>query len=250
MKYLINLYNYYNTRYFRRKMSSLKLSLFENCLYVNYAIPPGETEKKLVISMLMPHNKTKKINFCRNINDTIQIFIERLNLKISNLKKKKHQTTFSSDILLKVDGLNVPNTSICSEVFTKNNSNITLQINDNLFKVIIDAPIINELKLGVPPYEGLMLYPIGFDKGYNVSIVDCKFLWYRIDSKRVIEVGDKITYTPTKNDVGFQLKLICNPCNEDGVFGPTAEVISLPVNENVIKIYPFESRLKMKSNNR
>lgn len=248
MKYFINLFNF-NTFCFRRKMSTFKLSLFENCVFINYAILPGETEQKLVISMLLP--KHKKLHFCRNTNDTVGMFIERLSLKISSINKKKDRNIIiSSHIFFKIDGNNVPSNTICSEIFTRNNSNITLEIDDNLFNVLIDAPIINKLKLGDPPYEGLMFYPIGFDRAYNVSIVDSKFLWYRIDHANVIEVGSKITYTPTRNDVGCQLKLVCNPCNKDGVFGPTAEIVSLPVKENVTKIYPFENRLKMKSNNR
>lgn len=225
-------------------MSSFKLTLWENSMFVNYIVPPGETKQKLMISMLMPLNNQKRINFCRNLNDTIQIFIDRLNIKL----KSKNQIFMIDDIIIKINGVDVLSNSICSEVFTKTNSNITIQIAKHLFKVIIDAPIINELKLGMPPYKGLMLYPYAFDKGYNISVLDNKYLWYRIDSKNLIEIGNKFTYTPTENDVGFNLKLVCNPYN--GQLGPTAEIISLPVKENEIEIFPFENRLKTKPDNR
>lgn len=231
-------------------MSTSKLSLWENSMFVNSVKVPGEDEHQLLVCMSLNKSK-KKVNMCRNSSDTIQTFIDRLKIKVHAfyLKKNSDNSNFADSILFKVDGITVPTDSICGQVFEEK-ANITLQIKDDIFKVVINVPIVKDLKLGVPPYKGLMLYPYAFDKGYNVSILDSKYLWYRIESKNVVEVGNEITYIPTENDVSCRLKLVCSPCNEQGRFGPTAEIESSTVLENTIETYPFEKRLKIKPNNR
>lgn len=256
MKYFNKFYK--NIFYIKREMSSFKLSLWENHIFVNNIIPPGENESKLVISMLLPFFKSKRFNLCRDPNDTVQVFSDRLSIKISQICEKKNKknvtsttTTDSSSILIKIDGNIVPADSVIGNVFKENNLNVTLQIMDNNYKVIINAPMINELKLYEPPYKGLMMYPYAFDKGYNVSVLNSKYSWYRIDNlKNVIEVCNDFAYTPTANDVNCCLKLVCSPYNEKGLSGPPAEIISSKVQDNNTEIYPHEERLKMKPDNR
>lgn len=248
MKYFNQLHKYISC--VRSKMAPSKLSLWDNSMFVNAVEVPGEDEHQLIVCMPLKNSK-KKINMCRSSNDTIQTFIDRLVIKVHQfyLKKNSGNTNFVNNISFKVDGITVPADSICGEVFEEK-SNITLQIKDDIFKVVVNAPIVKELKLGVPPYKGLMLYPYALDKGYNVSILDSKYLWYRIESKNVIEVGNEITYIPTENDVDCCLKLVISPCNAQGQFGPTAEIESSTVLENTIETYPFEKRLKNMPDNR
>lgn len=231
-------------------MSACKLSLWENSIFVNSVKVPGEVERQLLVCMPL-NNSKKNINICRSSNDTIQMFIDRLKIKLEQFYKKKkiENLDFENNISFKIDGITIPTDSICGEVFEEK-TNLTLQIKDDVFNVVVNAPIVKDLKLGVPPYKGLMLYPYAFDKGYNVSILDSKYLWYRIDSKNVIEVGNEITYIPTENDVNCRLKLVCNPCDEQGRFGPTAEIESSTVLKNTVETYPFEKRLEKKPNNR
>lgn len=231
-------------------MSSTKASTWEDTMYVNSVEVPGEDEHQLLVFMSMKNIK-KKVNMCRSPNDSIQTFIERLKLKLLTiyLKKKFGKIDFINDISIKVDGVTVPGDTMCGEVFDEK-TNITLQIKDDVFKVVVNAPIVKDLKLGVPPYKGLMLYPYAFDKGYNVSILDSKYKWYRIESNDLIEVGNEIIYIPTENDVNRCLKLVCFPCNEQGRCGPTAEIKSSTVVENTVETYPFEKRFKKKANNR
>jgi len=164
--------------------------------------------------------------------------------------KKKFNHPQKSDISIKINQTTVSDNSMCGEIFQENISNITLHIKDNIFKVVINLPIIKELKLSTPPYKGLMLYPYTFDKGYNVSIRNSTYLWYRIDSVQEFEVGNQITYIPTANDINCRLKLVCKPCNDKGQHGPTAEILSSKVEENDVEVFPYENRLKEKQNNR
>lgn len=251
MKYLNKLYEHIGYSFIKRSMSSFKLFLWEDFMFVNSTDQQGDNEPKLVISMLVPINKSKTINLCRSPNDTINTFIDRLNIKLSlSYGKKNIEKLEKSDISIKVNGITVCSNSTCGEIFEENESNITLQIKDSIFKVVVNAPIIKDLKLGMPPYKGLMLYPFAFEKGHNVSILDSKYFWYRVNSKEEIEVGNQITYIPTKNDVNHRLKLVCKPYNKKGQVGPTAEILSSQVQENNIKTYPFENRLKNKPTNR
>lgn len=233
--------------YTKREMSSFKITLWEKCMFVNYVVLPGETQSKYKVSMLAPLNKSKRINLCRSPDDSIKTLVDRISIKISKTRSKKIMTDVKiENIFMQVDEVTVPDSTTCSEVFEKNRSNITIQIMNDVYRVLVNAPIINDLKLSVPPYKGFMLYPFAFDKGYNVSVLDSKFLWYRVDSKNVTEVGNQMIYTPTENDVNSCLKLVCSPCNEKGYSGPTAEICSAKVLDNTIEIYPFEKRIKEK----
>lgn len=232
---------------FKREMSSFKISLWENVMFINSVVSPGETESKLIVNMLVTLKKKKKINLCRSPSDTIKTFIDRLSIKLSQAhSKKKEDKPKINDILIQVNEVTVSDDALCGEVFKENTSNITIQFMNNIFKVLVNIPIANEFKLGSPSYKGLMLYPYKFDKGYNVSILKSQYVWYRIDSKNIVEVGNQMTYVPTANDVNCCLKLVCKPCNENGVFGPIAEIVSSKVLDNTIEIYPFENRLKQK----
>lgn len=236
--------------YNKRAMSSFKLSLWEDFMFVNLTNQQGDNERKFMITMLVLINKPRPINLCRSPNDTINTFIDRLSIKLSLTYGKKNLVKPNKrDISIKVNDIIVSPDSTCGEVFEENKSNITLQIKDNIFKVIVNAPIINDLKLGIPPYKGLMLYPFASEKGYNVSILDSKYLWYRIVGKEEIEVGNQITYIPTADDVNHCLKLVCKPYNEKGQVGPTAEILTSQVLENNIEIYPYENRLINKLDN-
>lgn len=234
----------------RREMPSFKLSLWDSSVFINNVIPPGETESKILVAMLFPtNNKPKKINMCRNSDDTIESFLQRFRLKIEQLNKKLKKPC--DDILsIEIDGITVSLNSKCSEVFEAKNSNINLHINEKKFKIIVDAPIINDLLLNKPPYQGLLLYPYAFDKGYNVSIANSNYLWYRVESKNEVQVGINMTYIPTADDIDCCLKLVCNPRNEEGRFGPQVEVLSTIVVKNTIQVYPFEKRLVKKPDNR
>lgn len=236
----------------KRNMSSFKLILWENSMFVNCMIPTGETKLKLMVTLQSPFNKLRTINMCRSSEDTIKKFVDRLTLKLtqSQLKVSECVKLKKNCVLIKVNGIEVTHTSKCNEIFEKIKENITLQIKDHTYKVIVNAPIINEFKLGCAPYQGLMIYPSELDQGYNVSVMKTQYTWYRIKSKDEIEVGNKMIYIPTAEDVDCHLKLVCNPFNDEGQSGPTAEITTLKVLENTIKLYPFENRLKTKPCNR
>jgi hypothetical protein len=226
-------------------MSSFKLFLWENTMFVNRLIPTGETELKMMVTLPSPFNKLHRINLCRSPEDTIRIFIDRLALKLSQTKRKvsDSEKLKRNCVEIKVDGIKVPHTSKCYEIFNEFKENITLEIKDHTYEVIFNAPIINEFKLGIPPYQGLMIYPHGFDQGYNISVKDTLFTWYRIDSEKETFAGYSMIYIPTAKDVNCRLKLVCSPFNDAGQDGPTAEIISSTVLANTIQIYPFQKRL-------
>jgi len=233
-------------------MSSFKLILWENSMFVNCLIPTGETEQKIMVTLPSPFNKSKTIQLCRSPEDTIKVFVDRLVLKLSHSQRKVSEKDKLKGcwVLILANGIKVPSTSKCYEIFEETKENITLQIKDQTYKIIINAPLIKEFKLGYPPYQGLMIYPYALDQGFNVSVMDTQYLWYRINSKDETEVGNKMTYTPTAEDVNCCLKLVCIPFNDKGQPGPKAEITSSTVLENTIQLYPFEKRLKTKPLNR
>ncbi|XP_022160157.1 2',5'-phosphodiesterase 12 isoform X2 [Myzus persicae] len=215
MKYFIKLSKH--IYHIQRNMSSFKLLLWENSMFVNCSIPMGETEQKIIVILQSPFNKLKKINLCRSPEDTIRVFIDRLALKLSQTQPKSENEKLRKDcVCIKVNGIKVPNNSKCYEIFEEIKENITLQIKDHTFK------------------------------GYNVSFMKTQYLWYRINSNDEIEVGNEMTYTPSAEDVNCHLKLVCRPFNDAGQSGPSAEITTSPVLENTITLFPFEKRLKTK----
>jgi len=233
-------------------MSSFKLILWENSMFVNCLIPTKETEQKMMVTLLSPFNKSKTIKLCRSPEDTLKDFVDRLVLKLSLSQRKvsEKENVDRNWVLILANGIEVPPTTKCYEIFEETKENITLQIKDQTYKIIVNAPLIKEFKLGYPPYQGLMIYPYALDQGFNVSVMDTQYLWYRINSKDETEVGNKMTYTPTAEDVNCRLKLVCTPFNDEGQPGPKAEITSLTVLKNTIQLYPFEKRLKTKPFNR
>lgn len=246
MKYLIN--SSKKIFYIKRQMSSFKLRLWPDYMFVNKVVPSGQTKEKLIITMLTPFTNAKRINLCRSTNDTIKILIERLKIKLNESCDKKKLK--SKIISIKSNEIVVPNNSKCGEIFDQSNSHITLEVDDSVFKVVFNLPIINDIKLNTFTYKGLMLYPFALENAYNVSFMDSKFTWFKIDSKNQVEVGNESFYIPTEDDIDCHLKLVISPCNEGGQFGPVAEVLSSKVQKNNVDIYPYENRLKTKPNNR
>jgi len=232
-------------------MSSFKLCLWEDSMFVNYLVPSKETKLKMMVTLLSPFTKLR-ITLCRSPEDTIQEFVERLTLKLikDQIKAKATEKLKRNCVLILDNGIQVPRSSKCYVIFEKTKENITLQIKDHSYKIIVNAPIINDFKLGYSPYQGLMIYPYAFDQRYNVSVMDTQYLWYRINSKDETEVGNKFTYTQTAEDINCCLKLVCSPFNHVGQPGPKAEITSSIVLENTIQLYPFEKRLTTKPYNR
>lgn len=246
MKYLIHLYS--KIFYIKRQMSSFKLSLWPNYMFVNQVVPLKQTEQKLMITMLLPFKKSRRINLCRKPNDTIQQVFDRIKIKSKQFVDK--ETFQFENMTIKVNEIVISNSSKCGEIFKQNTSNIILEINDYKFKVVFNLPMINTAKLYTPVYEGFMLYPFAFENSYHISFMNCIYTWYKIESKKLAEVGKEIIYIPTENDVDGYLKLVITPCNEEGTFGPAIELFSSKVQKNIVDIYPFENRLKTKPDNR
>lgn len=251
MKYFNKLYK--NIHCVKRNMSSFKLLLWEKTMFVNCFISMGKIEQKIMmITLSSPFNKSKRINLFRNPEDTIKVFVDRLTIKLCQTQPKVSDTEKLTRkcVLIKVEGNEVLHSSKCYEIFEEIKDNITLQINDYTYKVIVNAPLIKEFKFAYLPYEGLMFYPYTLDQRYNVSTADTQYLWFRIDSKGETEVGNKMTYIPTADDVNCCLKLVCSPFNDKGQPGPKAEITSSKVLKNTIQLYPFENRLTIKPINR
>lgn len=251
MKYLIKLHKYI---YIRREMSSFKIHLWENTMFVNSVPRSDGTGLKFNISMMLsikPMSKPRKINMCRNPKDTINMFLERIKLKLSSDNIFKTQKIGKSEIAFQKDGVKVCDEATLSDVFENNNSTNCLLIRDMYINIFYNIPILNNIKLNKPSYEKLMLYPYGFDNGFNVSSTHTNYLWYRITpTKKEIEVGCQMAYTPTAEDIDCCLKLVCKPYNEKGSPGPTAEILSTKVLKNTIEIYPLENRLKERDYNK
>lgn len=229
-------------------MSSYKLFLWPNYMFVNQVVPLKQTEQKLIITMLLPFKNSRRINLCRRPNDTLQQILDRIKLKCNEFYASEGYAV--NNISIKVNKIAVPNNSKCVDIFKQNTSNITLEIDSYILQVVYNLPMINAAKLYTPVYKGLMLYPFAIENSYHISLKSCIYKWYKLESKLEVKVGNEIIYIPTENDVGCCLKLVIIPSNEEGKFGPDIELYSSTVKKNIVDKYPFENRLKTKPDNR
>ncbi|XP_022919250.2 2',5'-phosphodiesterase 12 [Onthophagus taurus] len=194
----------------------------------------------------------RQFNFTRNLNEPISAFLTRVigNFdKIVNKKKKKKkglEPEETPEVPNKIEAVLIENnkiidqTTICDQVF-QGGRNITLKLNEKLYKVIINSPYINGLGLPSSMLANFPVYPNKFD-AVNTNKELCEYTWsVSRDKESWREVGTGFMYTPTNNDINSFLKLTCLPKNEHDE-GPIAQVIAdVPVDASPGNC-PFEYR--------
>ncbi|XP_076270242.1 2',5'-phosphodiesterase 12-like [Rhynchophorus ferrugineus] len=133
---------------------------------------------------------------------------------------------------------------------TKNGYRTFLQILDDYYRVVADAPLVRHLEL---PSVILANYPVEPSK-FHTSLCKknySKFNWYRsLDKEKWELVGNSLQYSVKEEDVGYYLKLSCTLYGENNIKGPYVEVVSEYKVEKMIEfpVCPFETRHKLTHN--
>ncbi|KAF5270458.1 hypothetical protein FQA39_LY08336 [Lamprigera yunnana] len=194
----------------------------------------------------------RQFNFCRNLNETIAAFLNRITInveKVLNKKKaKKKSNTDLQNIVVNVQLLEntelVNGERTCKELFVENVANeLILSVLNKEYAIVINSPWINTLQLPKSIMANFPVYPSKFE----ADLIDknlSEFMWFKSNNKNDwILVGSKFIYIPNNSDVQDYLKITCLPRNENAV-GPIVEVISdIPV-EASPGYCPFETRHK------
>lgn len=131
---------------------------------------------------------------------------------------------------------------------------LTLLINDDPLKVMVNLPWVNQITLPSSILAGFIVYPAKLDLQFS-SKDESDLIWYRgldVKSKNendIIweEVGQGYCYMPTIHDINYKLKVKCIPKNKNDI-GPSEECISKCSVDAGPGFCPFETRHAFTSN--
>lgn len=170
----------------------------------------------------------RQFNFSRRCDENVGSLISRINTNVEKAmskKKKKRKTKDSptpedenKKIITKMiqNGEVISEDTSCMEVL-KPNAKIVLQVVENKYHVLINAPWISNMTLPSSILAGYLLYPIKFE-GVFIERDMCQFSWYRSEGKnpnpallKWEKVGDTFTYMTSSADIGNKIKFACIP---------------------------------------
>lgn len=187
------------------------------------------------------YNLDKQIHMERRLGETVDHFLEKIQLKIDKLVEKKKKRKKNASLPEQI----VPNgnvdkiqlfrneekleENIPCEVFLKNPTGLKLIVYDNEYSIRLNMPQINRIKLPTSIMVGFPSYPTVFEAQYTDKNM-CEFAWYKSNTADRLkpiweEVGTGYFYTPGPSDLGYRLKIVCHPKNETSS-GPPVEVMS------------------------
>ncbi|KAI4492309.1 hypothetical protein M0802_009890 [Mischocyttarus mexicanus] len=192
----------------------------------------------------------RQFNFSRRINETVDLFVNKLNNNITKIlmkKEKKYgnalEEILKKNVSLYKDNIKI-NGDLTLETILKDVNNLKLVIFDATFTIKKNMPIVNRVSLASSILCGFPTYPAKFNTSYTDTKIS-NFSWYRMyinDPKRVWEhVGDGYFYIPNLSDIGYRLKFSCTPRN-DKDYGPLTEVESKCLVEAGPGPCPFDTR--------
>lgn len=197
-------------------------------------------------------NVDRQFNFQRQVNESINYFIQRINKNIYNhltkklyRKKKKYKVENSIEIQMNdkikfVKNHSILNGDLTCESILENSADIKLIIFDTEYILKKNVPYISKIELPTSILVDFPIYPSKFE-GTNVDKINSIFTWYKKENKKWIHVGEGFLYVPTISDIGCQLKISCIPRN-NMEYGPLIEIISNNVVQVGPGLCPFDAR--------
>lgn len=210
----------------------------------------------------------RDFNFCRRMNECVDEALTRIRNNVekefNKRNKKKPKTAPAAeenlpekpkDILVELrrSGCDDKILGITfAELLSDLTKGLKLQVIDKSFDIVLNQPWVIGLQLPSSIMSGYLVYPLKLDLQF-AQREHSLGQWYKSPKlpsgvgtdKTVWEpCGEGLIYQVSPADIGYYLKLIVTPRNEDGLCGPTTEHISKsPVEAGPIDC-PFEKRLR------
>lgn len=131
---------------------------------------------------------------------------------------------------------------LCENFFKLENK--SLRVLGQEFPIITNAPLVRSIRLPSAVCADFEVEPLEF-KIFNTSTKASEFVWYRSKDKVEWEkIWGKYSYKVKKDDIGYFLKIKCQPISAHGVKGPSMEAVSdFPVDHLAsLPRCPFEDR--------
>ena len=198
----------------------------------------------------------EEVRAVRQVTDTVESLLQHIVNKIrKSVKNLKENAAENSDSDLKVpisltNGFteNIRGKTVLKNLINSNIGAIRFQIFDQSYFVVINAPLVKEIKLPLILYahftvQASKLFCLFTDHSSS------QFSWFKSkDKENWTQVATTSKYKIKHDDIDHYLKLVCVPCNSV-LTGPSAEAIS----ENKVELIgdlptcPFEERHKFTS---
>ncbi|XP_066261670.1 2',5'-phosphodiesterase 12-like isoform X1 [Euwallacea similis] len=134
--------------------------------------------------------------------------------------------------------------SIKIQDFIKLKEDKILQVCDQKYAIVTNAPFIRVVKLPFSISTNFPVEPITF-QAYNLDRKTSKFIWLKSTDQNVWhKIAEGYRYNVTEEDLDHYLKFFCVPYNSHKVKGPVVEAISEYKVNNVPQLpeCPFEKR--------
>ncbi|XP_011338566.1 2',5'-phosphodiesterase 12 isoform X2 [Ooceraea biroi] len=212
----------------------------------------------------------RRFNFSRQITESINKFLIRVDANICKIinkkiekKNKKRKNDDASDIatlpcdnvqtgkiMLLKDDAKIDGEMPC-ESFLRDSAVLKLIIFEKTFLVKRNAPHVVNISLSSSMLVGFPTYPVKFESLYTDKKRSI-FNWYKNDAVNKkpslwTHVGNGYLYIPNVSDIGCNLKLSCEPWNESD-HGCSIEVESKNIVEPGPGQCPFDIRHQFTKN--
>ncbi|XP_026298460.1 2',5'-phosphodiesterase 12 [Apis mellifera] len=249
LKYLTSFLSFPKVQLFAKNYSQVitQLKMNEAILFHEEGSKDFKMTFRYVNSVL---NVDRQFNFQRQVDESINYFIQRIHknissylLKIIYKKRKKN-----NEISIKLDeneikfikNHSILNGDLTCKSILENSTDIKLVIFDTEYILKQNVPYISKIEIPIYLLVGFPIYPSKFE-GTNINKVNSVFIWYVKKNKQWIHVGEGFFYVPTISDIGCQLKISCIPKNNTEC-GPSIEIISNSIVQIGPNLCPFDVR--------
>ncbi|KAK2582431.1 hypothetical protein KPH14_004741 [Odynerus spinipes] len=191
-------------------------------------------------------NVDRQFNFSRRVNESVDIFLNRIEQNITksliHKKKKKKKVDSTSEeivnsnakknVFLYKQDIEINGDTIC-DMILENVDDLKLLVFDKTFVIKKNMPIVNSIALPSSILCGFPSYPAKFEAMYTEKHLST-FNWYKKHKhnrkNQWTHIGDGYLYVPNVSDIEHNLKITCIPKNETHS-GPFIEVESKAVVE-------------------
>lgn len=192
----------------------------------------------------------EQIKAVRQITDNVGSLNQHIVNKIKKLvemtgNEQNKNLTLPQNLLkvvLKRGEFDIKEKTILKSLFHE--VNLSIQVNEKQFPIIMNAPFIEDIKLPRILYVDCEIQPIKV-KAHFMDNNKSTYLWYKsTDKQEWQKIGNEFIYKIQNDDIGHYLKFVCLPKSEYNVGGNEFVVICEDKVHELPEIpeCPFEKR--------
>lgn len=208
-------------------------------------------DKYLLVCFQFENESFKLDDYCSvvaRLTSTVGNLLNKMVIDISEkLKALKDVEGSSGDVDIEPISVKfysndrpVPANCLCADLPFWVGDEMHLRIGSVRYDIVLNGPCVDEMTLPTIIIVGFPISPFNFRTSYT-NVDDCDFLWYRKRQSNFELIDKGYSYTPSSEDIGCKLKLICIPGN-GGLKGPKVETMSKNSVKEGPKNFPFEIR--------